>query len=233
MPVVSIHQPSYWPWLGQLAKIARTDTYVFLDSVSAAKNENQYRNTFFCNGQAKYLTLPVNYRIGTRIQDLAFLNDDWKADHLNKLTNYYRKAAHFDEVYSAITPVYAVPPDQPVAEFLLATMQVAFRLLGINVAVVKASELHCSGQKGQLVLEICKAVGASKYLAGMGSYEYMLPMLPDFSAAGIEVIWHRYEHPVYRQDPRLPFIAGLACLDILFFHGFDGSRKIFQESLAP
>src|SRR5262245_12377367 len=64
---VSIHQPSYWPWLGQLAKIAKSDRYVFLDSVDAARDDFQYRNLFFCNGQAKFLTLPVNYRMSMPI----------------------------------------------------------------------------------------------------------------------------------------------------------------------
>jgi hypothetical protein len=65
----------------------------------------------------------------------------------------------------------------------------------------------------------------------MGSYDYMQEALTDFATANVQVTWHKYVHPEYPQDPRLPFVSGLACLDIFFFQGFDRARQIFWESV--
>jgi hypothetical protein len=227
---VSIHQPSYWPWLGQLAKIAASDVYVCLDSVAAAKNENQYRNLFYCNGEAKYLTLPVNYRMGVRIDELQFTTDQWKLDHLNKLRNYYRKAPFFEEVFRKITPLYAAQGQSPV-EFILTTMTFAFEVLALGVTIIRSSSFNVLSTKGDLVLGICKATGATQYVGGMGSYEYMKEVLGDFHTAGIDITWHKYSHPQYSQDPQYPFVPGLACLDLFFFQGFERARDLFQESI--
>lgn len=228
---VSIHQPSYWPWLGQLAKIAASETYVCLDSVAAAKNENQYRNRFYCAGEAKYLTLPVNYRMGLRIDQLEFTNNLWRDDHLNKLRNYYRKAPYFGEVFPKIAPLYEAPNQSPV-QFILATMAFSFDALGINARVIRSSTLDVSGAKGDLVLDICRALGASRYVSGMGAYDYLQGSLDDFRAIGTEVTWHRYVHPQYGQDPNLPFVEGLACLDLFFFQGLMGAKQVFDSSLG-
>lgn len=227
---VSIHQPSYWPWLGQLAKIAKSDRYVLLDSVDAVRDDFQYRNLFFCNGQAKFLTLPVNYRVGLPIAELEFRNSGWQDEHLNKLTNYYRKAPFFELVYGRIAPVYAAASTSTAA-FLLATMQCALEILDIRVDIVKSSTLPVTGKKAELVLDICRQVEATEYVAGMGSYDYMKEALADFANAHVQVTWHKYLHPEYRQAPSLPFVSGLACLDIFFFQGFDRARQIFWESV--
>ena len=47
---ISIHQPSYWPWLGLLHKIRLSDADVILDNVNISKGSFQYRNQFLCNG---------------------------------------------------------------------------------------------------------------------------------------------------------------------------------------
>jgi hypothetical protein len=227
---VSIHQPSYWPWLGLLAKIAKSDLYVYLDSVDSIKDHYLYRNIFFCNGESKYLTLPVNYTMGKPIRDLEFLNANWKNDHINKLRNYYRKAPFVNEVLSKITPFYSIQ-NQSVADFILETMKVSFEVLNINVAIIKSYSLNLTGKKGDLVLSICKETDATEYIAGMGSFDYMKEVIPEFEKEGIKISWHKYAHPFYMQDPGYPFVPGLACLDLFFYKGFDDAKEIFWDSV--
>ncbi|MDD5348183.1 MAG: WbqC family protein, partial [Candidatus Omnitrophica bacterium] len=42
--IVSVHQPQYLPWLGFFDKIARSDCFVFLDTVQYKEREFQNRN---------------------------------------------------------------------------------------------------------------------------------------------------------------------------------------------
>ena len=62
--IVSIHQPSYFPWLGLLDKIEKSDTFVLLDNVQFNDNAFQSRNIFLNhNGEVQYLTIPVQKKI--------------------------------------------------------------------------------------------------------------------------------------------------------------------------
>ncbi|MFZ2339167.1 MAG: WbqC family protein [Bacteroidales bacterium] len=225
---ISIHQPSYWPWLGQLNKIAMSDTYIYLDSVAAVKDHFTYRNLFYCEGKAKFITLPVDYHMGIRICDLKFKSDNWQSDHLVKIANYYRKAPYFDQVFDEINEIYRHTYVN-VSDLLLRTMEESFKYFGITVKIVKASDLDVNGSKGLLVYNICKTVSAGKYIAGMGSFEYMQGVLPMFEKSGIQVIWQKFNHPVYMQMAGFPFIKGLSCLDLLFFQGFEKAKGIFNE----
>ena len=52
--IVSIHQPSYWPWLGHLNKIINSEHHIILDDVDIKRKSFQYRNFFNNNGKPVY-----------------------------------------------------------------------------------------------------------------------------------------------------------------------------------
>ena len=85
--IVSIHQPSYWPWLGLLDKVAKSDVFILLDNIAANKDSYQYRNIFFCNGKPKIITIPVNYKMGIKINKMKFKNNIWPSEHLDRFKN--------------------------------------------------------------------------------------------------------------------------------------------------
>ena len=41
-PLVAIHQPNFFPWLGYLNKVARADTFVVLDKARASADLIRY-----------------------------------------------------------------------------------------------------------------------------------------------------------------------------------------------
>ncbi len=58
--MVSIHQPSYFPWLGLLDKIEKSNAFIILDTVQFNDNAFQSRNIFLNhNGETQYLSIPV------------------------------------------------------------------------------------------------------------------------------------------------------------------------------
>lgn len=233
MKIVAIHQPSYFPWLGLIDKIAKSDYFVFLDHVSLNKGSNQYRNTFFCDGKPVYLTLPVNYNMGKPIIDLHFKNFNWADDHLNKLQNYYKKAKYFDELFPYLRSFFAENRLFTPADVIINSMHLTFQLFGIRKPdFIRSSMLDCEENKGELVLEICKKIGAEYYLSGNGAKSYLDDtLLQKFNSYGIKIIWQAFNHPAYEQNPRYPFLAGLSSLDILFFNGIEKSRLIFWNNI--
>lgn len=229
--ILSIHQPSYFPWLGLLDKIAKTDSFVLLDDNQVVKGTYQYRNIFFCNGKAKYLTLPINYTLGIGFNKLEFKNDNWPDKHLETLRNYYLKAPHFNEVFDDLKSLFANFKHSSPIEVLKSSMQFCFEKLDIRVEFHLGSKIPYTGKKADMVLEICKHLEADRYLAGSGSYDYMHSELNKFEASGLEVIWHKFSHPVYPQHPKFEFVEGLSALDIFFFEGYKQASKIFWSNL--
>lgn len=229
--IACIHQPSYWPWLGLLDKIAKSDTFILLDEAQVSKGTYQYRNIFWCNGKAKFVTLPVTFNLGMSFNEMNFSNDLWKDDHLAKFRNYYLKAPYFGEVFEPVSRLYQLNFKKPI-DLLIEIMSFSFDILGINVKLLRSSSFGLNGKKGEMVLNLCKQVSARQYLAGRGSYEYMQEYLHLFQQENIEVVWHSFKHPVYTQSSKYPFQEGLGCLDLFFFEGFENSKKIFWENIT-
>lgn len=230
--VTSIHQPSFFPWLGLLDKIAKSNHFVFLDNVQVNKGSHQYRNTFFCNGMPKYLTLPVEFSLGTPINKLKFKNNLWVEDHLNKYKNYYHSSPNFEEIYPIIDHFYRQNVDLIPVQVIINSMLLVFDLLDINVVISYASSFNSSEKKGGLVLDLCKQTDTKAYLSGRGALNYMdAQVLESFNMAGIKVLWHSFNHPKYDQLGGRDFVEGLSSLDLLFFNGIEKSRTIFRNNL--
>ena len=83
-----------------------------------------------------------------------------------------------------------------------------------------------TGATTELLLDICKKVGANCYLSGANGKNYLNEDL--FENDNIEVEYQNFNHPVY---PQLygDFVAGLSSIDLLFNCGKD-SLSIIEQS---
>jgi hypothetical protein len=93
---------------------------------------------------------------------------------------------------------------------------------------VRSSELAPQGAKSELILELCRTLGAKTFLGGMGgSREYL--DRDAFQRAGVGVMWQEFRHPVYPQCGSAPFIAGLSSIDLLLNCGPQGRQLFVSE----
>ena len=76
--------------------------------------------------------------------------------------------------------------------------------------------MKVSGVKSEMILNMCRELGADAYLSGMGaSHDYL--DVAAFERAGIELIWQDFRHPSYEQHPTpQSFVERLSTLDFLF-----------------
>lgn len=227
----SIHQASFFPWLGLLHKIAKSEQFIFLDDVHASKSSFQYRNIFYCNGQAKYITLPVNYSSKIKLNELEFKNNTWRIDHINKIKNYYYKAPFFYQIYPLLEKFYINFQGRPI-DFLIQSMEFLFEIFNINVQTIRSSSINYEGTKGDLVFDICRKTNTTIYLSGIGGKNYMDESLfRKFEDNNIKIEWNNFVHPEYEQNNKYSFLIGLSALDILFFNGIEKSKKIFWNNI--
>lgn len=233
--IVAIHQPNFFPWLGYFNKMAMADTFVVLDHVEGWWWSTWLtRNRVLSAGRPKWLTLPVD-RSRHRPLAVTEVRIQWEnrlvAANLRMLEANYGKHPHFDAVFDLVHSAYASKP-QYIAELNLSVLAEIRRKLGISPEVVHSSDLlrmhpQLRDLRGSdLLVEICRTLGASAYVSGEGSLDYIDP--PAFESAGIAFWYQRYVQPEYPQRATRAFVSHLSVLDALFNVGFESARGLIE-----
>ena len=83
---VVILQPGYLHWLGFFEQMSRCDVFVYFDDVQYTKNDWRNRNRIKTKDGIQWLTVPVSYKFGQEIRDVAINNTyPWKRKHIHAL----------------------------------------------------------------------------------------------------------------------------------------------------
>lgn len=213
---IAIMQPTYLPWVGYFDMIDRSDEFVFLDSVQFSKRSWQQRNRLKAVGQIQWLTVPSLSR-GRREQRICEVEIDPTANfaegHLKTITFLYRKAAHFSDYFEGLATVFG-RGHRLLADLNIELIQWLCAQFGIDTPLLRSSHLQVAGKKTDLLVAICKAREAGGYLSAEGSRDY-IEENNLFAANGIELGYHNYHHPEYRQLYG-DFEPYLSALDLLF-----------------
>lgn len=233
--VVVIHQPHFLPWLGYLHRMAQADLFIVLDHVQFERSNYQNRTMIRIDDAVRWFTLPVLQRSHKeRISEKLLENSGdgprwWGPNHFSTLRHAYRDAPYFGLYAPQFKKLFSTRFERLVQmnEAALELLRDAF---GIRTPLARSSELGVEGAKAELVLNLCRAVGADTLLAGFGGSRGYLRE-DEFARAGVRITWHKFNHPVYRQCGSAPFAAGLSAIDLLFNCGPD-SRAILLGELA-
>ncbi len=221
--IIAIHQPQFMPWLGYFDKMAQVDVFVLLDNVQYKKNEFQNRNRIKTPTGPQWLTVPVSYRFPALINEVAVpAGDPWRRKHLQALQANYGKAPHWPTYGAALQALYA--DEQPLlAAVNAASVEWLRDHLHIETPLVVASQMQVSNDPTQRLIDLCHQLGAESYLAGADGRKYM--QLDRFAAAGIEVFFQEYEHPMYEQLHGV-FTSHLSTLDLLLNCGPESGKIV-------
>ncbi len=225
--IFSIHQPSYFPWLGLLHKIASSDVFIVLDDVQLSDSAFQHRNLFLTNdGKAKYLSIPFvkDKYLETKFKDLLIADESWASKHSNFLINNYKKHKFFDCIYPLIQPIF-LKKTNFLFDIVMESIDLSMRCFEIKTKVLMQSQLNydTNSKKSDLVLSLLKTVNASNYLSGRGAEAYQNRL--SFDKAGIKLFYQNFLHPIYQQKNSKQFVSGLSCLDLLFNLGNINAMK--------
>ncbi|MBI4536534.1 MAG: WbqC family protein [candidate division NC10 bacterium] len=210
---VAIHQPQYLPWLGYADKIDSADVFVLLDTVQFKKHEWQNRNRIRTKDEWQWLTVPVIDRFPERI-DRVEINSrtDWQRKHCQALRLHYAKAQFWEPVGPDLLGLIERPWSR-LAELNCAVLDLLCRYLGITTPRILASTLIAHEEPTERLIDLCRAVGGSTYLAGQGGVNYM--DLDRFRDSGLLMEVQAYRHPSYSQRYQ-PFVSHLSVVDLLF-----------------
>lgn len=218
--IVAIHQPLLFPWLGLLDRMARADLFVILDHVQFERGNYQNRARYLHGGDPRWLTVPLVYRSQKeRILDKEIDHGPpgktpWGVAAFRTLAQAYREAPFFDAFAQPVRGILEARWTR-LADLALASIELVRDAFAIRTPMLRSSELAVHGAKSDLVLAICRAVGATTFLGGMGGSRRYLDVAA-FARAGIAVRWQDFDHPIYSQAGAGAFVPGLSSLDLLF-----------------
>ncbi|MBN2483448.1 MAG: WbqC family protein [Candidatus Omnitrophica bacterium] len=226
--VVAIQQPEHLPWLGFFDKMKRCHEYIYLDNVQFKKRYFENRNRILTEQDIQWVTVPVKTKGKYHQYINEVLIDDekpWRRKYLGIIQRAYAKSPEFERYYGELTDIISRPVTRLVDLNIMLIDWIRTHL-EITTPVRCASDIRGYHDKGSdLILAICKDTKADVYISGPDGRNYL-----DFDAFAeerIEVVFHEYHHPVYRQMSE-PFQSHMSIIDILFCGQKDQiAQKVF------
>ena len=221
-----IAQPTYLPWLGYFELIARADVVIFLDTVQFEKQSWQCRNRLKgSDGKPFWLTVPLmNHSLATPLREIRISphQESWRKKHLRSIEVHLGAGPYFQQLFPSLQQWLNTEYDY-LADLNIDGIKMFSELLALSPRFVRASALNPKGHKTELVVGLCRQVGADHYYSSAGSKAYLDERL--FAEAGIRLTYQTWEHPLYAQRGK-DFVSHLAVVDALMNIGPQSTRAL-------
>lgn len=222
---ITIHQPNFMPYLGFFDKCDYSDVLVIYDSTQFKKNDFQNRNKVKGKNGWFWLTIPVTYNFGERINKVKInYNKNWKSKHLKAIETCYSKTKFFSKFFPKIKEIYDKDWEF-LSDFNISFIKLLLNELGINCKIVLSSDLGIQSNGTEALVEICKRLKADTYLSGRDGRKYI--DLKIFNSQEMKVEFQNYQHPRYNQNFG-DFEPYMSILDLIFNEGTN-SLKIIRD----
>lgn len=214
--ILAAHQLHYLPWLRYFHKIASCDTFVVLDNIQFNKNGWQNRNKIKTERGASLVTVPVLQSFQQSLSDVQIDNKQpWRKKHGGLFQSNYRKSPYFKDHETFFHRVYENQWER-LNDLNYEILFYLLKALGIQMRVIRSSELTLKGEGTERLVKICKEVGARVYLTGAYAVQVYLDESL-FKREGIELLYQEFECPNYPQlYPEVGFVPELSVVDLLF-----------------
>jgi len=227
---VAIHQPEYLPWLGFFKKMMNSELFVFYDDVQFRKKGWQNRNRIRTKNGTVLLSVPVHAHSYPNINEITIDNKkNWSNRHKKSILYNYASAPYFEDFKDFIESVfekkfeYLIDLNTEIIKFVMNELE-------IKSKIIFSSELKISKKGSDMILDICKKVGADYYITGTSWAQSHL-RIDEFKKSNIVLEFQKLQHPIYTQIHG-EFIPEMSIIDLLFNEGKDRAKEILQNSIV-
>ena len=231
--ILSAHQPYFAPYGGFFYKARRSDVLVLLDEVQFPRGTTWIsRNRVKSHQGTLWITIPV-WKKGLGLQSINRVRicheGRWHKKHLESIKTAYDKAPYFFEHLPFVEEIFSRRFERLV-DLNLATLRYLMKALPVECRLVRLSEISAPSMGTARLIEICRAMGASRFLAQWAAAKYLDKAL--FLDAGIDLCFFRPPSPVY---PQLwgEFLPNLSAFDLLFNCGPKAHDILFGGKEQP
>jgi len=235
-------QPYFFPYIGYFQLINSVDKFLLYEHVTFRCKSWMTRNYIKPNNCTELMiTIPIEDKSSFKtISELRIKNrDSWKHKTLKHLYIGYKKAPHFDEIYSIIKNIMECP-HETLHEFNCNSIQAICHSLDINTQLsishpqyldfedglnlqynsyhdrINESAFNCHEKKTARIVHICKEEKASIYHNAINGTK--LYSKTDFINSGIELLFIETNPFDYKQFNH-SFAPNLSIIDVLMHCG--------------
>jgi hypothetical protein len=225
---VVILQSNYIPWKGYFDLMNAADQFVIFDEAQYTRRDWRNRNKIIVGGMPRWLTIPVEAKgqYLSAIRDIRISDTRWATKHWNAIQHAYAKAPEFQRYEPALAQAYqAAGALSHLSAINMLFLRLIAPILNIATPVVNCSSIPRTAETptGRLV-EICLALGATRYLSGPSARHYIDPQL--FADAGVQLAYANYTG--YRDYPQFSTALehGVSIIDLLMQVGPDARHHL-------
>lgn len=162
--IVTIHQPEHFPYDGFFQKMRHADLFVVLDNVKFRKNYFQNRNKIKTRaGDDIWFTVPVEKSADSKnIRDVLTSSDpNWR----KKVVRTLQENLGID--------LKSLYDQEKLIDINMSSISWCMDKMGIKKQMIMASSLDVSGSKSELLANILRKIGATKYVSGPSGRDYL------------------------------------------------------------
>jgi hypothetical protein len=213
--ILSAAQPYFAPFPGFFYKARLSDVFIILDEVQFPRGTTWITRNRFKNHQGTlWITIPV-WKKGLGLQPINGVNISregrWEKKHLESLKNAYARAPYFPDHAAFIERMFSEPFER-LLDLNMAIMTYLWQHLKIQTDIALLSDLGISETGDGRLIQICKAMGASRFLAQRAAKKYL--DITRFREAGVALDFVTPPSLVY---PQLwgDFIPNLSAFDLV------------------
>ena len=217
---LAIMQPYFLPYIGYWQLLNAVDNFVIYDNIQYTKKGWINKNKFLQNGKS------TNFSIALK-KDSDYLDickrkisqDFDKKKLLNQIKEAYRKAPHFNKVFSLFENI-VMNEESNLFEYILYSVKKISEYLNISTNLIISStvDIDHSLKSQEKVLEICKKLKADTYINAIGGQELYSKVA--FLKNGITLKFLKSHNIEYVQFYNA-FVPWLSILDIMMFNDLE------------
>lgn len=224
--IVVAHQPEFLPYIGFFHRLLKADLFIIADTVQYEKQNFQNRNRIKTVSGERWITASIaKHPVETNINQIFLSRKfDWRTEHLCTIRENYRKAPFFRQIYPIIEELYNYECEKLI-DFNINSIKLLCRLFDIKVEIILSNSLDAQGKKNDLITDMLKKVEATDYISGNGAKKYYDS--GPYQAAGVNVIWQNFTHPIYPQING-DFLPYMSSIDLFFNCGIEESQTIIR-----
>ena len=226
--IVTIHQPNYFPYPGFFQKVLLSDIYVILDRAQFEFDITNRNKIITPEGSWSRISVPI--KKGQKffeIRNVEINNDQpWAEKNWDLIHKSYNDSPFFDLYKTTLNSVFKKKWNL-IFDLNFYTLKKVLEWLNIKTEIILDSELDVGGKSSEHLLNICKKLGATKYLSGPGGRDYLNEKI--FEQNKIKVEYQKHDPVIYPQKYAKSFVPNLSILDLLFNMGSD-SKKLITKS---
>lgn len=208
---IVISQPMYFPWLGQLNQALLADAFVFYSDVQFARGFIN-RVQVLVDGIQEFITVPTLGSKRSLINELMLdWSQDWREKHFCKLSYSFKDAPFCESSLRLFTDVVNSGQGDLASLSSASVKQLCKEVFPENCPeFYDSSQFPRTSKSTQSLVDICKELGATHYLTGLGAKNYIDQKLFEREKIELEFIDYNIgEYAQYSGEFCTPYVSSL------------------------